>query len=125
MMLNGSTTTAGYPTGLPTYCSALNRVSANTCAWAAVEIDGRQWLNATVSLDATGRGLILTTVSPVPKRSGLLSAADVTGSSYGYGPIPLLSVETVVGRLPVLAWNTSSEIIFTRFHSSEIHSRPG
>jgi hypothetical protein len=39
-----------------------------------------------------------------------MTAANLTGTAYGYGPIPLLSVETVVGGLPVLPWNTSSKM---------------
>jgi hypothetical protein len=35
---------------------------------------------------------------------------NATGSSYGYGPIPMMSVETVETKLPVMPWNTSSEI---------------
>ena len=102
-----------YSTGPPTNCSALNRASPNTCAWAAIEISSRQWLNASVRLDATGRLLVLTTVAPVPgtsQRMQRMIAANLSGSAYGYGPIPLLSVETVVGGLPVLPWNTSSEM---------------
>ena len=100
-----------YSTGPPTNCSALNRASPNTCAWAAIQINGRQWSNASVGLDATGRGLVLTTVALVSGGVGeRMTAANLTGSAYGYGPIPLLSVETVVGGLPVLAWNTTSEL---------------
>jgi len=113
MILNGSTTTAGYSTGPPTNCTFLSRLSPNTCAWAAVEIDGVHWHNASVSVDASGRGLLLTTLARVPgsgTRAGLVGGAKVTGAAYGYGPIPLLSVETVAGGLPVLPWNTSSEL---------------
>jgi hypothetical protein len=135
MTLNGSTTTAGYSTGTPTNCTFLNRVSANTCAWAALEINGKNWYNASVSLDPGGRGLVLTTVAAVPPKQqqphdssklvireaeselhGVRVAGDAavtinaTGSSYGYGPIPMMSVETVETKLPVMPWNTSSEI---------------
>ena len=67
-------------------------------------------MNASVRLDATGRLLVLTTVAPVPGTSLRMTAANLTGTAYGYGPIPLLSVETVVGGLPVLPWNTSSKM---------------
>ena len=134
MTLNGSTTTTGYSTGPPTNCTFLNRVSANTCAWAALEINGKEWYNASVSLDPSGRGLVLTTVAPIPKQhqrydsskfakdgaeselhgvrivGDAVVAVNVTGSSYGYGPIPLMSVETMAAGLPVMPWNTSSEI---------------
>ena len=114
-MAGNFSTTAGYSTGPPTNCTFLNRdVSANTCAWAALQIDGRRWYNASLGLDPTGQGLILTTLQPVVSTGSAPRMhegfVNVTASSYGYGPIPLLSVETVAAGLPVLAWNSSSEI---------------
>ena len=72
-----------------------------TCAWAAVELSGIGWLNATIAV--RGRGLVLT----VPVRGG------VVGSAYGWGAIPMLTVYDASSSLPVLPWNTSWNISYT------------
>lgn len=35
----------------------------------------------------------------------------VTGTSYGYGPIPMMNLYTAVSNLPVMPWNSSSEVV--------------
>jgi hypothetical protein len=38
------------------------------------------------------------------------SAVQVSGTAYGYGPIPMLNLVTIGSNLPVLPWNSSSEV---------------
>ena len=38
------------------------------------------------------------------------AAVTVTGTAYGYGPIPIMSLYTTGSSLPVLPWNSSSEV---------------
>ena len=41
---------------------------------------------------------------------GAAVEVTVTGTSYGYGPVPMMNLYTVGTNLPVLPWNTSSEV---------------
>ena len=106
-------------------------------AWAALEVEGHGWLNATASL-ASGGGvsggggaapsvqvglpsprnaamMVLTAHVPASAADGVDSVSEradgvpprVTGSAYGWGPIPMLSVYDRASGLPVLPWNRS------------------
>ena len=76
--------------------------TGNQCAWAAIEVQGQGWLNATVS--ALGASLKLEATLP----DGVLAeGATVTGSAYGWGPIPMMSAYDKATGLPVLPWNKS------------------
>ncbi len=76
-------------------CAAENAKVPFTCAWAAVELRGLGWLNASVAVNASN--LVLT----VP------AVGIVMGSAYGWGAIPMLTVYDHSSSLPVLPWNTS------------------
>lgn len=91
------------------------------CAWASLHVQGAGWLNASVDLDATGRGLVLSarlpaslaTASDGTARGAPAAAAPkVIGSAVGWGPIPMLTAYTRGGEeeLPVLPWNVSERV---------------
>jgi hypothetical protein len=85
--------------------STINNVknqTGNQCAWAAIEVEGHGWINATVS--ATGSSLKLEAALPAGVQAG---AAKVTGSAYGWGPIPMMNAYDKATGLPVLPWNRS------------------
>ena len=107
--LNG---TADYPGSVDGNCTHLNTMNPGTCAWAALEISRTWWVNTTVSIDQTGTKMVLSAVLPLEVRAvlGRDSTPVVTGSAYGYGSIPMLSVVNRDTRLPVLPWNTSSAL---------------
>lgn len=84
-------------------CATLNAKTPGTCAGAAIQFDGKAWVEATVALTADNMGMTLT--APVPA-----GATAVTATSYGWGDIPMLTVyradmEGEDGQLPVLPWN--------------------
>ena len=58
------------------------------CAWAGLEVAGEGWVNATVAVSSDGQGLVLTAGLPASS-----AGADrlVIGSSYGWGPIPMMT----------------------------------
>ena len=74
---------ATYPCGPNKNCSMVGQ-----CAWAGLEVAGEGWVNATVALTWDGQGLVLTARLPVSS-----AGADflVIGSSYGWGPIPMMT----------------------------------
>ena len=68
-------------------CTALNNKTARTCAWAAVRSND-QWFNATVV--ASGFNLILAATVALDTAAGeTVESAAPTGSSYGWGAIPM------------------------------------
>ena len=78
--------------------------AAGNCAWAALLVPSLGWLNATVTTDGAGAGLVLTAALP----AGVGAAnATVAASAYGYGPIPLMTAYDLRTGLPVLPWNRS------------------
>ena len=81
-------------------CTALNAATPGTCAWAGVQFNDPAftWVNASVALSADGAGVVLT-ASSVPA-----GATGVTATSYGWGPIPMLTVYSAAANLPVLPW---------------------
>lgn len=84
-------TTDVYPAN---YVPKLICANNTNCAWASIELASGDSLNATVT--ASGSALLLQ--AAVPK------GAVITASSYGWGPIPLMSAYDVVTQLPVLPW---------------------
>jgi len=81
-------------------CTAQNIKTPGTCAWAAIEVSGSGWVNATVV--ASGQNLLLT--APVPSINDL-NAVTVVATAYGWGPIPLMNAYDKATDLPVLPWN--------------------
>ena len=79
-----------------------NGTMLTQCAWAALEVRGVGVLNATVSIGAGGKSLLLTAALP-----GDANVADavIESSSYGWGPIPMMNAYDKASRLPVLPWN--------------------
>ena len=75
-----------------------------TCAWAALRFDdpAGTWANATVSLSADGRSMVLAAAGGVPQ-----GGSRVTASAYGWGAIPMLVVYRNDADLPVLPWNVT------------------
>ena len=98
---SGLTIVRPYNDGPAVDCSSLRGVGG--CAWAAIEINGTSWLNATVLATRDGRRLELTAavghIAP-----GL---ASVTASSYGWGGVPMMAAYDGGTDLPVLSWNRS------------------
>ena len=105
------------------------------CAWAALEVEGFGWLNASITLPAEqahtrvagasdaavylsatlpGRGRLdprhTSTGAGTARGSSSALAPPlpkVLGSAYGWGSIPLLSLYDKITDLPVLPWNKS------------------
>lgn len=77
-----------------------NESMLTQCAWAAVEVEGLGWINASVAVKA--KSIILTT-------QGVLkcSPCRALSTANGWGPIPMLSVYDASTDLPVLPWNLS------------------
>jgi sialate O-acetylesterase len=87
-------------------CAALNAKVPRTCAWAELQFNdaAKTWVNATVSIGAHNKTIILT-VQEVPT-----GANEILASSYGWGSVPMMSVyradmDGKDGQLPVLTWN--------------------
>lgn len=78
-----------------------NASMESQCAWSSICVRGVGWLNATASVAATGHEMILTAQLPTVVQN----PAVVTATSYGWGPIPMLSVYVKDADLPVLPWN--------------------
>ena len=72
------------------------------CAWASIQVSSGEWLNASV-VDSGNATVTLT--APLPPHGDADGSVPI-GSSYGWGPIPLMNVYTK-GGLPVLPWNRS------------------
>jgi hypothetical protein len=66
------------------------------CAWASVKV-GDDWVNASVSVADGGQTLTLAT-------TGNTRGAAVSGSSYGWGGVPMMNAYDVGSGLPVLPW---------------------
>ncbi len=78
--------------------------SAGVCAWAALQFNDSKgsWVNATVALTADGQGMLLAAPPPA-------GATAVTGTSYGWGAVPFLTVYLADAGLdlPVQAWQAA------------------
>lgn len=72
------------------------------CAWASIEVGG-SWHNATVAVAPGGQSLILS--ASVPAAAATDAPAVATATSYGWGPIPMMSIYSKDADLPVLGWN--------------------
>ena len=98
---------------LPTNCTAAMLLNHGPpqCVWAALQLDGGAWLNASVAVSPTGKELVLTaTPSDMAafwrRRSAAAAAlAVVTATAYAWGPIPMMSAYDLATDLPVLGWN--------------------
>ena len=69
------------------------------CAWASINVQGVGWVNASVEVHPneppfTEMDLVASGVS-----------GTVLSTSYGWGPIPMLSAYDEESNLPVLPWN--------------------
>jgi len=89
-----------------------NASMAQQCAFGSLHVSGHGWLNASVAVHDQGKSLLLTAQLPAPRPAAAegaaaRGAASVLGSSYGWGPIPMLSAYDVATSLPVLPWNRS------------------
>ena len=82
-----------FPNG--TTCSQQNKKVPNTCAWGAVKLAGKGWLNATISVK--GSTMML----------AVRGTGTVVGTSYAWGAIPMMTVYEKATSLPVLGWNTT------------------
>merc|ERR1712232_1062687 len=86
-------------------CVTADAKTPRTCAWAELQFDDpkKTWVNATVSVHADKKSMVLK--ASVPKGASLPIA-----SSYGWGAVPMMTVyradmEGEDGQLPVLTWN--------------------
>lgn len=85
-------------------CASLDAKSPRTCAWAQLQFNdaNKTWVNATVSIHANKKSMVLTAKPPK-------SSSNVISSSYGWGAVPMMTVyradmEGDDGQLPVLTW---------------------
>jgi hypothetical protein len=93
-------------------CTALNAKTPNTCAWAAVMSNGK-WVNATAT--SSGANLVLTADVALDTTAGeTVSSSAPTGSSYGWGAIPMMNAYDKGTGLPVLPWNTLTNLTKTK-----------
>ena len=97
-----------------TTCEQLD-IQANetgTCGWAAIEINGARWLNASVEVAVGGGGLILSAVMVGAGGAGQGGLDNVTATAYGYAPIPMMNAYDAGNGLPVLPWNRAVKARF-------------
>lgn len=106
--------TATFPAAYPNR-TTYNASMAEQCAWASIQVKGHGWLNASVDIisgdgGTTGGGsggsadaMVLT--AQLPASVAAAAAVEVVASSYGWGPIPMMSIYRQDADLPVLAWN--------------------
>jgi hypothetical protein len=71
------------------------------CVWASIHVEEIGWVNASVTVGASGRTLLLT-MPLVP-----MVNATVLGTAYGWGNIPFMNAYDKGSGLPVLGWNSS------------------
>jgi hypothetical protein len=83
-----------------------NGSMADQCAWAGLLVRGAGWLNATVTVQPSGRAVLLSAVLP-PVASRQLADVVIEASAYAWGPVPMMSVYDVATQLPALGWNVS------------------
>lgn len=83
-------------------CTDLNTKNPGTCAWAAIQLSGAGWVNASVG--SKGQQLLLEAKVPTTID---LKFQDVLATAYGWGPIPLMNAYDKSTMLPVLPWNTT------------------
>lgn len=95
--------TATFPCGPAQNCSM-----AAQCAWASLQLADGSWVNATISVSGAAANAITLTADGAALSDEAL-AGPALGSSYGYGPIPMLSVYDKATGLPVLPWNTTAQ----------------
>merc|ERR1711972_705815 len=88
-------------------CTALNAKTPRTCAYAELQFDDavKTWVNASVSIGADKKTMLLT-ASPPP------GSKTVLASRYGWGAIPMMTVyradmDGQDAQLPVLPWSRS------------------
>jgi hypothetical protein len=84
--------------------STYNASMARQCAWGSLEVAGVGWVNATVAIEAAGQRIVLTAALPATLMAATAPAV-VIGSSYGWGPIPMMNAYDQTTNLPVLPWN--------------------
>lgn len=73
--------------------------SAGQCGWASLQFNdaAATWVNATVSLTADAKGIVLTAPPPA-------GSSAVVATSYAWAAIPFMTVYSADADLPVLAW---------------------
>ena len=88
-------------------CTKLNAAQPDTCAWAIIQLESGERLNATVSVAPGGQKLVL--AAPLPKSFSEFGARNdasiVIATSYAYGAIPMMTAYDKQTGLPVLPWN--------------------
>jgi sialate O-acetylesterase len=83
-----------------------NASMAFQCAWASLNVEGVGWLNASISLlGSPPSQLVLSAVVPNRNSGDGGTQQQVTASSYGWGPIPMMTLYDRTTGLPVLPWN--------------------
>ncbi len=70
-----------------------------------MQFDAGGWVNATVTLSADTKSVVLSPIGGAPA-----GATKAIATSYGYGSVPMLTVYRADmagqdGQLPVLPWN--------------------
>ncbi|CAB9500282.1 Sialate O-acetylesterase [Seminavis robusta] len=85
-----------YNTQVENFACAAN--PAGTCAGATVLLNGKGWVNATITIRSSN-SVSLTAVT------GDSSQDLIVATSYGWGSVPLMTVYDKGTDLPVLPWN--------------------
>jgi sialate O-acetylesterase len=75
-------------------CSA---TPPGTCAGAALLLNGKGWVNATITIKDTN-SVVLTAATGDAKDA-------IVATSYGWGSIPMMTIYDIGTGLPVLPWN--------------------
>jgi hypothetical protein len=94
--------------------AAAATAAACQCGWGAVNVAGRGWLNASISVQGSA---MLLTVKPSEQPAAATASGGgggrveqvpvVLGTAYGWSSIPMLTVYDSRSGLPVLPWNSS------------------
>lgn len=82
-------------------CTDLDTKTPGTCAWAAIQLNDGSWINATISVSSDRQKLIFTASQ---RSNPFVTVEPPLASSYGWGPIPLMSVYDKTTGLPLLGW---------------------
>ena len=79
-------------------CASHDKAGPGTCAWAAVQLAGGAWVNATVSVHGSS-----VTFTPDMAEGSVVRKS--IASAYGWGSVPMLSLYDAETDLPVVGWN--------------------
>lgn len=76
-----------------------------TCGWAAIQLAGGAWVNASVAVSGATRLTLTAEVAEL--QDALHLRGPPTATAYGWAPVPMMNAYEVGTGLPVLPWNRS------------------